>query len=131
MVTRTYTVKDQCGNSVNIIHTINVNDTQPPVVIGSLTAATVEGCSAGAAPAAKTTVAGLETLPGGITINDACTAKANLTVTSSSVSAGTCPIVVTRTYTVKDQCGNSINIIHTINVNDTQAPVVVGTLTTT
>ncbi len=131
VVTRTYTIKDQCGNSVNIIHTININDTQAPVVVGSITTSDIEGCDAGAAPAAVASVAALEALPGGITINDNCTAKANMTVTSITASAGTCPVVITRTYTVKDQCGNSVNIIHTININDTQAPVVAGLLTTT
>ncbi len=129
VVTRTYTVSDACGNNVNIVHTINIDDTQAPVVTGTLTASTVEGCNAAAAPAAVTTVGALEALPGGITITDACTADAALTVTSSSVVNGTCPIVITRTYTITDACGNSINLIHTINVDDTQAPVVTGSLT--
>ena len=51
-------------NSVNIIHTINVDDTQAPVVTGSLTATTVEGCNAGAAPAAVTQWQHLKLLPG-------------------------------------------------------------------
>ena len=131
VITRTYTVTDACGNSVNIIHTINVDDTQAPVVTGSLTPTTVEGCNAGAAPAAVTTVAGLEALAGGITITDVCTADALLTVTHTDAAAGTCPIVITRTYTVTDACLNSVNIIHTINVDDTQEPVVTGSLTPT
>ncbi len=127
--TNTWTVADACGN-VSAVYTqlITITDSQAPVVVGSITPTGIEGCNAGAAPPAKTTVAELEALPGGITINDNCTAKVNLTVTSSTASAGTCPVVITRTYTVKDQCGNSVNIIHTINVNDTQAPVVVGSI---
>ena len=78
VITRTYTVTDACNNSVNIIHTINVDDTQAPVVTGSLSPTTVEGCNAGAAPAAATTVAALEALAGGITITDVCTADASL-----------------------------------------------------
>ena len=128
VVTRTYKVTDVCGNFVNITHTINVTDTQVPVVAGSLTASTVEGCAAGAAPAAVTTVAALEALPGGITITD-CVADASLVVTSSDAVTGTCPIVVTRTYKVTDVCGNFVNITHTINVTDTQVPVVAGSLT--
>ena len=131
VITRTYTVTDGCLNSVNIIHTINVDDTQAPVVTGSLSATNVEGCNAGAAPAAVTTVAALEALTGGITITDACIPDASLTVTHTDASAGTCPIVITRTYTVTDACLNSVNIIHTINVDDTQAPVVTGSLTPT
>ena len=131
VITRTYTVTDACLNSVNIIHTINVDDTQAPVVTGSLSVTNVEGCNAAAAPAAATTVAALEALAGGITITDACIPDASLTVTHTNTSAGTCPIVITRTYTVTDACLNSVNIIHTINVDDTQAPLVTGSLNPT
>ena len=123
VITRTYTVTDACLNSVNIIHTINVDDTQAPLVTGSLNPTTVEGCNAGAAPAAVTTVAALEALAGSITITDACTPDASLTVSHTDAAAGLCPTVITRTYTITDACSNSVNIIHTINVDDTQAPV--------
>ena len=129
LIVRTYTVTDGCLNSVNIIHTITVDDTQAPVVTGSLSATNVEGCSAGAAPAAVTTVAALEALAGGITITDVCTPDATLTVSHADAPAGTCPLIITRTYTVTDGCLNSVNIIHTITVDDTQAPVVTGSLT--
>jgi hypothetical protein len=131
VITRTYTVKDACDNtSVNIVHTINVDDTTAPVVTGSITASTVEGCDASVAPAAVTTVAALEALTGDLAIADACTADGDLIVASSDASAGTCPVVITRTYTVKDACDNtSVNIVHTINVDDTTAPVVTGSIT--
>ena len=131
VVTRTYTVTDASDNtSVNIVHTINVDDTTAPVVSGSITASTVEGCDANDAPAAETTVAGLEALTGDLAIADACTADGSLVVASSDASAGTCPLVITRTYTVTDACDNtSVNIVHTINVDDTTAPVVSGSIT--
>ena len=130
VITRTYTVTDGCLNSVNIIHTIIVDDTQAPVVAGSLSATNVEGCNAGAAPPPAITVAALEALAGGITITDVCTPDATLTVSHTDAPpAGTCPLVITRTYTVTDGCLNSVNIIHTINVDDTQAPLVTGSLT--
>ena len=70
-----------------------------------------------------TTVAGLEALTGDLAIADACTADGDLIVASSDASAGTCTVVITRTYTVKDACDNtSVNIVHTINVDDTTAP---------
>ena len=113
---------DACLNSVNIIHTINVGDTQAPLVTGSLNPTTVEGCDISAAPAAVTTVAALEALAGSIIITDACTPDASLTVSHTDAEAGLCPTVITRTYTITDACTNSVNIIHTINVDDTQAP---------
>ena len=122
IITRTYTITDECGNTVNTVHIINVADTQPPVVSGSLSATTVEGCNAGAAPAAVNSVAGLEGLAGGIAITDICTPDANLTVGYSDIQNSSCPIVITRTYTVTDVCGNTTNIVHIINVDDTTAP---------
>src|SRR5204862_55250 len=97
-----------------------------PVVTGTPLSATVQGCDATAAAAAVTTVSALETLLG-ITIDDACTPDANLVVTSGEGCTGTCPLVITRTYTIKDACGNTATVIQTINVEDTQAPVVTGT----
>ena len=55
----------------------------------------------------------------------------------SDVSDGnTCPEVITRTYSVTDSCGNSINVEQTITVNDiidpsasNPAPVVVACIT--
>src|SRR5690606_2665457 len=109
-------------------HTININDTQRPVITGSLTPANVEGCDISYLPAAATSVAALEALPGAISIVDACTSGANLLVTHSDVTNSTCPIVITRTYTIRDACGNASTIVHTINIDDTQSPVITGSL---
>ena len=102
VVTRTYTVTDACGNASTYNQTINVDDTTPPAITGAIPVSTVEGCAATAVPAPVTTVAALEAL--GLSISDICTADAALVVTSSDAAAGTCPIVVTRTYTVTDAC---------------------------
>ena len=45
---------------------------------------------------------------------------------SSDAAAGTCPIVVTRTYTVTDACGNFSTYNQTINVDDTTPPAITG-----
>ena len=128
VITRTYTIEDKCHNSVSTSQIITVDDTQRPDVTGSLTPTTVEGCDEGAAPAAATTVAGLEALAGEITITDACTPDASLTVTHTDVGIGSCPEVITRTYTVSDECGNPVDIVHLINIDDTKKPVVTGSL---
>jgi len=88
----------------------------------------VEGCDATSLPPAATTVAALEAM--GVTITDACTPDAQLTVQSSDgAPSGTCPLTIVRTYTVTDLCGNvSATFTQTISVDDTQAPVVTGTL---
>src|SRR4029450_8835965 len=113
-IVRTYTVTDPCGNSATITQNITVDDTQAPVITGTLAPATAEGCDATAAPPAATTVAELQAL--GVTITDACTP---LTVTSSDAApTGTCPITIVRTYTVTDPCGNSATITQNITVDD-------------
>ncbi|MCP4374125.1 MAG: hypothetical protein GY797_39375, partial [Deltaproteobacteria bacterium] len=133
VITRTYTVTDECGNnSADIIHTINVDDTTVPTFTGSITLTTIEGCVVGDAPAAVVTVAALESLTGDLLVSDNCSADGSMSVSSSDVVVGTCPIVITRTYTVSDECGNnSADIIHTINVDDTTLPTYTGSLTTT
>ncbi|MGD9494137.1 MAG: hypothetical protein AB7V36_12360, partial [Bacteroidales bacterium] len=129
VITRTYTITDACGNASTVVHTINVDDNTAPVIAGTLTTTNIEGCGAASAPAAVSTVAALEGM--GITVTDACTADGSLTVTSAQTSAGTCPIVVTRTYTITDACGNASTVVHTINVDDNTAPVITGTLAAT
>jgi gliding motility-associated-like protein len=121
IVTRTYRVTDGCGNFVNVTQTITVSDLIAPTVTGTLTAATLSGCSATSVPAAVTTVAALEAM--GVAIADNCTADASLTVTSSDgAPTGTCPIVIIRTYTIKDACLNAITVNQTINITDLIVP---------
>lgn len=121
-INRTYTIKDVCGNSATITHLITVEDTSPPGVTGNLAVTTVQGCDNDAVPAAST-VAGLELMPGSISINDICTEKAFLKVSSTDVIIGNCPVTVTRTYSVKDMCDNSTTIVHVINFKDTTSPI--------
>lgn len=122
-ITRTYSIADNCGNVVTGNQTIIVHDTKAPVVTGTLNAVTIEGCDASFAPAAETTVAGLEAFAaGGITISDNCSADADIIVISSDVATGSCPVVITRSYTITDQCGNSTILIHTINISDSTNP---------
>ena len=120
-------ITDACGNSASVNQTINVDDNTAPAITGTMAPVNVEGCTTADAPAPLTTVAELEAL--GITITDACTPDANLVVTSSQTSTGTCPLVITRTYVITDACGNSASVNQTINVDDNTAPAITGTMT--
>ena len=123
VIIREWTVTDACGNTSTGNQVIVISDTTAPVATGSINATTIEGCSIADAPDAVTTVAALEALTGNLSISDNCSADANLTVSSSDQVSGTCPIVITRTYKVTDECSNtSLDIIHTININDTTDP---------
>ena len=132
VITRTYTITDGCLNFTTIDQTINIDDTELPVVTGTPTLTAIEGCSIADLPAAETTVLGLEALVGMTSIDDACTVDADLDVTfSDAAPTGTCPITVVRTYTITDECDNEVEITHTITIDDTELPVVTGTPTLT
>ncbi|MDP3946643.1 MAG: gliding motility-associated C-terminal domain-containing protein [Lutibacter sp.] len=123
VIIREWTVTDACGNTSTGNQVIVISDTTAPVVTGSITASNLEGCTVEDAPDAVTTVAALEALTGNLSISDNCSDKANLKVSSSDSVSGTCPIVITRTYKVTDECSNtSVDIIHTININDLTDP---------
>ncbi len=93
---------------------INVNDNVAPEISGIIPDTNIEGCDLIVVPEAATTVSDLEGM--GLTISDAC-GVSNLTVSSSDDSDGTCPIIVERTYTVTDACGNSSTAKHIIKIN--------------
>ncbi|MGB6037255.1 MAG: HYR domain-containing protein, partial [Cryomorphaceae bacterium] len=121
--TVTATATDAAGNTESCSFTVTIADTEAPVVSGMLTDVIIEGCDASAAPAAETTVAGLEALAGSLDISDNCSSDANLTVNSSDVVTGSCPTIITRTYTVTDEAGiESTSFVHVINVDDTTLP---------
>ncbi|WP_298346066.1 gliding motility-associated C-terminal domain-containing protein, partial [uncultured Algibacter sp.] len=128
-ITRTYSVTDICNNQILVTQTITVNDTTVPTATGAIANSTVEGCTAADATAPVTSVAELEAL--GLTIADNCTDDANLVVTNTDTSNGNCPIEVSRTYTITDQCGNAVTASQTIFVEDTTAPVISGVIQTT
>ena len=103
-----------------------MDDTTPPFIDGSISNITVEGCDQNAAtvPVPANTVAQLEAL--GLTIADACTPDNQLLVTHQDAVEGSCPVVITRTYTVTDLCGNESTASYQISVDDTTPPVING-----
>jgi gliding motility-associated-like protein len=135
-VTRTYTVREYLdNNSDNIYNTGNtlfyetistenylVNDTVPPSINGTIPETTLAKCSVSDANAAVTTVSDLELL--GLTITDSCSNDVDLIVTSEDIITGTNPIVITRTYTVKDLCENATNVVQIINIEDNESPTI-------
>ena len=108
--TLTLTITDNNGCVSQCNKTVLVLDNTEPVVTPQRLETTVEGCAASAAPAAVATVADLVLL--GFTVSDNCTANAALIVTSRDVPTGSCPLTITRTYTVTDACGNDNSFNH-------------------
>ncbi|MEM9834990.1 MAG: LamG-like jellyroll fold domain-containing protein [Bacteroidota bacterium] len=133
VITRTYTITDRCGNEGTVVQTINITDTTPPAVSGSIESVDVEGCDASVAPVAVTSVGELEALAGNLQISDACTSDLDLAVSHTDANAaGTCPnvLVITRTYFIEDACEQLATVTQTINITDTTDPVISGTPTT-
>ena len=101
VITRTYSVTDGAGNSITVTQIITVDDTIDPTASNPLPISAQ--CSA---PAPDITVVTDET--------DNCGTPTVAFV--SDVSDGNSnPEVITRTYSVIDGAGNSINVTQTIN----------------
>ncbi len=109
-ITRSWTVTDDCGNTTTAIQTITVEDTTDPVLVGVPADETV-ACDA--IPTAPT-----------VTATDNC--SAGLTVSYTETIGTGCPYMITRTWSVTDDCGNTTTASQTINVIDTTDPVLVG-----
>ena len=105
-ITRTWSATDACGNNVSASQTINVQDTVGPVLSG-VPANTTAEC--GSVPAAAT-----------VTASDAC--DPSVAVTFSETSSGSCPTIITRTWSATDDCNNTTTASQTITVQDTTAP---------
>src|SRR5260221_726147 len=124
VVTRTFTVKDACLNTTTKTQTINVADTTPPLASAPATK-TFEGCDTGAiAPlvysTTPVTITSAQLTTEGGSASDTCSA---VSISYQDSKSGSCPIVVTRTFTVKDACLNTTTKTQTINVADTTPPL--------
>ena len=111
IITRTYSVTDDCGNVANLTQTITVNDSTPPTA--SNPAGLIFECI-GDVPTPDISV-----------VNDAadnCTAVPTVSFVEDVSDGNTCPEIITRTYSVTDDCGNSINVTQTITINDITPP---------
>ncbi|GAA4232068.1 hypothetical protein GCM10022291_05930 [Postechiella marina] len=102
-----------CTTTYSPVSVVNI-DVTSPTISGTLPELSEEGCLASNAPTAVTTVAELEAL--GLTVSDDFNDDADLNVSHVDNASGTCPIVVTRVYTVSDACNNSMDIEQTITI---------------
>ena len=112
-ITRTYSIKDLCGNTTLCQQIIIVNDTEPPVLNGVPDDLTVD-CD-GVPVAAE------------VTATDNCGAELSY---SEERTDGDCPYeyTLTRTWTAIDDCGNETEEQQIITVVDDSAPELQGTL---
>ena len=131
IVTRTFVAVDSCGNRVECQQEIQIDDTTEPT-ISCPDDAEVLGCSTddlALAPEVgnfefSTSIRPIETAEfeslGG-SVDDHCGIDS---IYYFDTQDGACPIVVTRTFVAVDSCGNSTQCEQTIEINDTEEPVI-------
>ncbi|MBK6824803.1 MAG: hypothetical protein IPG87_18185 [Saprospiraceae bacterium] len=101
---------------------------QAPTITTCAVTRNIEGCNTGAisgpvysTTSATSSEAEFENGTNQGVASDVCGITS---VTYVDVANGTCPIVVTRTWSITDACGNTSTCNQTINVDDTQAPTI-------
>jgi len=110
VITRTWQAVDQCGQTATCSQTVTVVDTVPPTI----------SCGPD-----QTVNCGQQWSFSTPTISDNCTAPADLVLSIvSTVSSGSCPEVVTRTWQVTDLCGNKAMCVETVTIQDLIAPTI-------
>ncbi|MBK8969770.1 MAG: HYR domain-containing protein [Lewinellaceae bacterium] len=129
-MTRMWTITDvACGTTRTCDQTINIDDTTFPVITTCPQTRNIEGCDENAitGPVYSTTLANSDYAE----FNDATNAGVAsdvcgiVNVQYQDAAAGTCPVVVSRTWYVTDACGNTTSCTQTINVDDTTPPAMV------
>ena len=114
VITRTWSLTDECDNTTTLVQTITVQDTTAPTFTVP-TDITVE---------CDVDINDL-TLTGDVTDEaDNCSTNLDATFTDS-VAAGNCAneSIITRTWSLTDECDNTTTLVQTITVQDTTAPV--------
>jgi large repetitive protein len=110
-LTRTWTATDNCGNSIQHVQVITVQDTTDPTWDQTMPADDTVECDA------------IPEVPAVVTASDNC--DSDVTVVFGEVRTdGSCPdtYTLTRTWTATDNCGNSITHVQVISIEDTTAP---------
>lgn len=112
-ILRTWTATDDCGNSATCIQTILVDDSTPPVIT---------------CPVNVTIDCAAITLSAGTpVVMDNCDPAPAVTFVDLTVSVGSClqEVIISRTWTATDDCGNSSTCIQTLSLTDTLPPAII------
>jgi hypothetical protein len=113
VITRTWTVTDECGESDQCVQTITIEDTTPPTLVSCPSTVTVQ-CTNDIPPADISLVGAV----------DDCDPNPIIVHVSDVSDGNSCPETITRTYRITDASGNFVECIHTIIVDDTEDPVI-------
>jgi len=109
-IRRTYRATDECGNFVECVQHIYVEDTTAPVITCPQR---MQVACIGEVP---------EPSPETVEAEDNCDGPVTVIHVGDEVEGETCPKTITRTYRATDQCGNSSECEQIIRVTDEKAP---------
>jgi hypothetical protein len=112
VITRTWTAADDCGRTSSFVQTININDTQAPVIV--------------AAPQIERPCSDWQTLDPSITVTDNCSNNVQLVIESDVFVSGACAGEYIRTISATDDCGNIATVEQIIVLIDNFAPVAIS-----
>jgi large repetitive protein len=113
-IVRTWSATDNCGNDVSFTQTIVVNDEVAPVLSGIPSVSAVSVNSIAAIPTVPS-VNAIDNCDGAIIVDF-----------EDSEESNDCGLVVTRTWSAIDNCGNDVSYTQIITVVDENAPVLIG-----
>jgi len=116
-ITRTYQIADICDNIATCAQTIIVNDTTLPQITKCPPAETFQ-CVEGTTPP-ENSWAGFVNAGGNATDNCDENLEAGY---EDGEPAGVCPITIIRTWTVTDDCGNSVSCEQNVTIDDDTPP---------
>lgn len=111
VITRTWTVEDGCANSETYVQTITINDLTAPT--GTAPANMSVQCLADVPTPNTSSVTG---------VSDNCTVAPSVVWVNDVSDGNTCPELITRSYSITDDCGNQIVVTQLITVNDNTDP---------
>jgi hypothetical protein len=117
-IDRTYRATDPCGNFEDCIQTITVNDTTPPAISCPPDMNNITGL--GDVPPCAATIE--EFIARGGAASDNCTDTEDLVIISceDEIDGGPdCPLTVTRTYCIADECDNEVCCTRVFSCNPT------------
>ncbi|RED38585.1 gliding motility-associated-like protein [Winogradskyella eximia] len=116
-ITRTYSVTDDCGNSINVTQLITINDTIPPTIDTPASEIMIE---CGVTPAG--TLQNWLDTNGGAMASDNC---GNITWSNNyNTGVSDCSESTTVIFTATDHCGNTATTRATYVIQDTTPPVI-------
>jgi len=123
-ITRTYTISDACGNEVTNTQSVSGSDQTAPTLLGTWPSNIVgqNNCFADADLSSLLSDDDVAEL-----YSDGCGGTLTVSHTDANTSTDNCGWTITRTYTIRDACGNETTNTQSVNGSDQRAPTLTGT----